>query len=214
LDKDDFIRREREGDEKRRSKMFKERFSRVHLDSIRGSVRGTLSRERLADAGERVRGAIQKAVTYQPSERVQQIKEDVIGVGRTVRSEIQEAGDYYTGRGGGRRSRKGRRAMYSYQDAETQSVDDYYIQQNIANYAAAFSPPAFRLDSQGRPTGRRFESDIMYESVWRSDEPAHSDHLFSSNPAAGYLVNFDPFARRSSGKKSKKSDDLIGRWFY
>ncbi|WP_148700042.1 hypothetical protein [Candidatus Nitrososphaera evergladensis] len=224
MDKDEFIRREREGDEKRRSKMFKERFPHIPVDKIKGSLtREKLDEagERVRIAGERVRGAIQKAATYQPSERVERAKEAAVEVASTIREELQEAGDYYAGRGGGggrgrggRRSRKGRRARHSYQDAETQSVDDYYVQQNIANYAAAFSPPAFRLDWQGRPTGRRFESDVSYESVWRSDEPAHSDHLFSSNPAAGYLINFDFTARRSSGKKSKKSDDLIGRWFY
>lgn len=218
MDKDEFLRRERAGDQKRRKEFLNEgRKIRIPFERIKGS----LSREKLAEAGEQVRGAgervrgvVLKAATYQPSQRVQQIKGDVIDVGRTVRSEIQEAGDYYTGsRGGGRRSSRERRARYSYRETETPSVDDYYAQRSVEAYADAFSPPAFRLDSSGRPTGQRFESDVSYERASRSPEPVQ-DAIIFENEYTDYLQNFDPYARTKSRKRRSASDDLIGRWFY
>lgn len=189
--------------------MFRGHFPRVPIDRVRGS----LSSERLADAGERVRGAIQKAATYEPSPRVQQIKEDAIDVGRTVRSEIAEVGAYYAGRGGGgRRSRRERRARYIKRQNEP-DPDDYYAQRSIENYAAAFSPPHLRIDWQGRQSGRRYTTDAAYQSMSSQSAEPMQDEIVFENEYADYLQNFDPYARRSSGKKRQKSDDLIGMWF-
>ncbi|AIC17184.1 hypothetical protein [Nitrososphaera viennensis] len=210
--KDDFIKRERTGDEERRRKFLNEKKTRFDVDKIKGSVRGSLSREKLADAGERVRGAIQKAARYEPSERVVRAKEAAYEVASTVREEIQEAGDYYTS-GGRRSSRRERRQRFKLPETESDFAD-YYEQQNIANFAAAFSPPAFRLDWSGRPTGRRYESDVQYDRVQRGAEP-EPDSVVFENPYASYLSNFDPYARHSSGNRRQRADDdIISRWFY
>lgn len=205
MNNDDFIRKEREADEKRKKKLLKERGPRIPFDKFKGRVKGTLSREKMTGAGERVRGAILKAATYEPSEET---KEAVYEVGRTVRAEFQEASNYYTGGRKGRRERSSR--------GEYPSVDDYYAQRGVEAYADAFAPQSLRIDAQGRSTGRRYDTDAPTRVVEEAVEITlpETDDIGFQNPYEEYLANFDPFsqASKSNGKK-RKSDDIIARWF-